>query len=202
MAQRLLEMGELAGTVLDAVPSPIFVVDEDVRIIGFNRAASKMLAQEPELVIRRRAGELLHCVHSTEALEGCGRAEFCKDCIVRNSVNKSVRGHEVVRQRAGMELVKGDKVANIYLLVTTAPFKYQEQMFVLLILEDISELMEMKSLIPICSNCKNIWIDESHWQSVERYLKEHLDLNFTHGICPECTKKLYPDYYSRSKAPD
>jgi len=105
-------------------------------------------------------------------------------------VNKSVSGHEVVRQKAAMELVTGDKVVKIYLLVTTMPFKYQEHRFVLLILEDISELMELKNLIPICTNCERIRIDDSYWQSVERYFKEHLDLDFTHGICPECTKKL------------
>ncbi len=195
MAQRLSEMGDIVASVLDAIPSPIFVVDDDVQIIGFNLAASQMVAQDPEVVIRRRAGEILHCVHSTEAPGGCGRAEPCKDCPVRNSVNESVRGHQVVRKRARMELIREGHIVPIYLLVTTTPFIYQDKSMILLILEDISELMELKNVLPICSHCKSIRNDQEYWISVENYFKKHLDLDFTHGICPKCAKELYPDLY-------
>ena len=195
MAQRLSEIGDIVASVLDAMPSPIFVVDDDVQIIGFNLAASQMVAQDPEMVIRRRAGEILHCLHSTEAPGGCGRAEFCKDCPVRNSVNESVRGHRVVRKKAKMELVREGRIVPIYLLVTTAPFIYQDKSMVLLTLEDISELMELKNVLPICSHCKSIRNDQEYWLGVENYFKEHLDLDFTHGICPKCAKELYPDLY-------
>jgi len=192
MAQRLSEMGDIVSIVLDAIPSYIFVVDDDVQIIGFNLAASKLVARNPELVIRRRAGEILHCLHATEALEGCGRAEFCKTCPVRNSVNESVRGHRVVRKRARMELVGEGHTVQMYLLVTTAPFFYNNQSLVLLILEDISELMALKRILPICAKCKRIRDDKEYWQCVEEYFKDHLDLDFSHGLCPKCIKELYP----------
>jgi PAS domain-containing protein len=187
-------MGDLVGTVLDAIPSPIFVVDDDVQIIGYNLAASQMLAQEPDLVLRRRAGEILHCLHSTETPEGCGRATACKDCPVRNAVKETLAGRQVVRTRARMELVQGDEVKEIFLLATAASFAHQGQSLVLLILEDISELMELKKILPICTHCKKIRNDQEYWQGVETYFEEHLDLDFSHGICPECTKKLYADY--------
>lgn len=190
MPQRLSNMGDMVASVLEAIPSPIFVVDDDVQILGYNLAASQMLAQNPELVIRRRAGEVLHCLHSTEAAGGCGRAEFCRDCPVRNSVNESVQGQRVMRRRARMELIRDGHSMEIYLLVTTAPFKRQDNSLVLLILEDISELMELKSILPICAYCKQIRADQEYWQSVEKYFKEHLDVKFSHGICPECAKKL------------
>lgn len=192
MAQRLSEMGDIVATVLDAIPSFIFVVDDDVRIIGYNQAASELLAQNPEQVILRRAGEILHCVHSTESPKGCGRAEFCGTCPVRNSVNESLGGHRVVRKRARMELVGEGGTVQIYLLVTTSPFTYKNQSLALLILEDISELMELKSILPICSHCKSIRNDQKYWQEVEEYFKHHLDLDFSHGLCPKCLEKLYP----------
>ena len=194
MAPRLSEMGDLVGTVLDAIPSPIFVVDDDVQIIGYNLAASQMLAQEPDLVLRQRAGEILHCLHSTETPGGCGRSVVCKECPVRNSVKEALSGHQVVRTRARMELVQGDEVKEIFLLATTASFAHQGQSLVLLILEDISELMELKRILPICAHCKRIRNDQEYWQGVENYFEEHLDLDFSHGICPECAKKLYGDY--------
>ena len=93
-----------------------------------------------------------------------------------------------------MELVQEGHSREIYLLVTTAPFNHQGNSLVLLILEDISELMELKSILPICANCKKIRNDQKYWQSVEKYFGEHLDLEFTHGICPDCAQKLYPDF--------
>jgi PAS domain-containing protein len=194
LAPRLSEMGDLVGTVLDTIPSPIFVVDDDVQILGYNLAASQMLAQEPDLVLRQRAGEILHCLHSTETPGGCGRSVVCKECPVRNSVKEALSGHQVVRTRARMELVQGDEVKEIFLLATTASFAHQGQSLVLLILEDISELMELKRILPICAHCKRIRNDQEFWQGVENYFEEHLDLDFSHGICPECAKKLYAGY--------
>lgn len=195
MAHRFSEMEGILTAVLDAIPSPILVVDDDVQIIGYNLAASQLLAQNPELVLRRRAGEILHCLHSTEKPEGCGHAAPCSDCPVRNSVNESVHGQRVVRKKARMQLVSEGQPIELYLLVTTAPFSHEDKPLVLLILEDISELMKLKSILPICANCKSIRNDKEYWQSIENYFKEHLDLDFTHGICPKCAKDLYPDYY-------
>lgn len=195
MPQRLSEMGDIVASVLDAIPSPIFVVDEDVQIIGINLAASQMLAQSPELIMRKRAGEVLHCLHATEAPGGCGRAAACKDCPVRNSVNVSFQGQRVVRKKARMELVREGIIVEFYLLVTTAPFNYQNNSLVLLILEDINELIELKSILPICAQCKSIRDDQKYWQCVEEYFKQHLDMDFSHTLCPKCAKELYPDLF-------
>jgi PAS domain-containing protein len=195
LAQRFSEMEGILTTVLDAIPSPILVVDDDVQIIGYNLAASQLLAQNPELVLRRRAGEILHCLHSTEKPEGCGHAAPCSDCPVRNSVNESVHGQRVVRKKARLQLVREGQSIELYLLVTTAPFSHGDKPLVLLILEDISELMQLKSILPICAHCKSIRNDKEYWQSIENYFKDHLDLDFTHGICPKCAKDLYPGLF-------
>jgi nitrogen-specific signal transduction histidine kinase len=198
--QGLVEMDDFVGTMLNAMPLPVFVVDDDVQIIAFNQTASQMLAKDPAMILRRRAGEILHCVHSTEVAEGCGRAVSCKDCIVRNSVTISLRDHKMVRQKARMELVEeGGSSKEIFLLVTTAPFQYNDNEFVLLILQDISELMELKRILPMCAHCKKIRNDDQYWHSVEQYFKEHMDVDFSHGLCPECLKKFYPDFCGETK---
>jgi two-component system cell cycle response regulator len=55
----------------------------------------------------------------------------------------------------------------------------------------------LRGLIPICSNCKKIRDDKGYWHRVEVYIQEHSEADFSHSICPECTKKLYPDVYTR-----
>jgi len=62
-------------------------------------------------------------------------------------------------------------------------------------LEDaLREVKTLKGLLPICSYCKNIRDDEGYWNKVEAYLGKHSDLDFSHGICPECAKKYFPEY--------
>ena len=189
-----IEFDELFKTVINAIPSPVFIVDDDVKILAYNLTASRMLSSPPETIIKRRGGDLLHCIHSTESLQGCGRAEFCKDCVIRNSVNKAFQCSGVTREKTKMELRLKDKIKKIFLLVTTSPFEYKKQKFALLILEDIGELIELKSVLPICSKCKKIRNDNEYWQEVEEYFEKYMDLSFTHGYCPECKKDILEEH--------
>ncbi|MFW5771585.1 MAG: type IV pili methyl-accepting chemotaxis transducer N-terminal domain-containing protein [Spirochaetota bacterium] len=68
-----------------------------------------------------------------------------------------------------------------------------------------SELEELEKLLPICSNCKKIREDDSDpedpssWVQVEQYLATHKDISFSHGLCPDCVGKLYPEIANRLK---
>jgi len=55
------------------------------------------------------------------------------------------------------------------------------------------EVKTLSGLLPICSSCKNIRDDNGYWNSVEQYLTRHTDADFTHGICPSCYDRLYPE---------
>jgi sensor domain CHASE-containing protein len=55
------------------------------------------------------------------------------------------------------------------------------------------EIKTLEGLIPICSHCKNIRNDNGFWQKVDSYLQDHTHAQFSHGICPDCAKKHYPD---------
>lgn len=59
----------------------------------------------------------------------------------------------------------------------------------------LARVKVLSGLLPICASCKKIRNDKGYWQQVEGYLQEHADVEFSHGICPECARKLYPDLY-------
>lgn len=65
----------------------------------------------------------------------------------------------------------------------------------------LSEIKTLRGIIPICSSCKKIRDDKEHWNQIEMYIKEHSDAEFSHGICPECAEKLYPEYNPYKKKP-
>lgn len=57
----------------------------------------------------------------------------------------------------------------------------------------LANIKTLKSLLPICANCKKIREDDGYWEKVETYINRHTDTQFSHSICPECAKELYPD---------
>jgi PAS domain S-box-containing protein len=61
--------------------------------------------------------------------------------------------------------------------------------------EALSEIKELRGFIPICANCKKIRDDDGFWSQVEEYIQDRTDAKFSHSICPDCAKKLYPDFY-------
>ena len=56
-----------------------------------------------------------------------------------------------------------------------------------------SKVKILAGLLPICASCKKIRDDKGYWNQLESYIGEHSEAEFSHGICPECAKKLYPE---------
>jgi len=63
----------------------------------------------------------------------------------------------------------------------------------------LSKIKTLSGFLPICSSCKKIRNDKGYWEQIEIYIREHSEAEFSHGICPECAKRLYPDYYKENK---
>jgi phosphoserine phosphatase RsbU/P len=59
----------------------------------------------------------------------------------------------------------------------------------------LAEIKTLKGLIPMCASCKKIRDDQGFWQQVEGYLMQHSQAEFSHGLCPECMEKHYPEYF-------
>ena len=66
----------------------------------------------------------------------------------------------------------------------------------------LAEIEHLRGIIPICCACKKIRDDAGYWHEVETYFKNHLDTSFTHGICNDCIRDLYPDMYRKMQAED
>ncbi|MFA6411938.1 MAG: PAS domain S-box protein [Syntrophales bacterium] len=58
-----------------------------------------------------------------------------------------------------------------------------------------SEVKKLSGLLPICASCKNIRDDKGYWKQIESYISDHSEAEFSHGICPDCAKKLYPEFF-------
>ncbi len=55
-----------------------------------------------------------------------------------------------------------------------------------------NKLEQIRQMISICANCHQIKNEQDEWQKIENFLRNHFGMRFSHGICPDCKKKLYP----------
>jgi sigma-B regulation protein RsbU (phosphoserine phosphatase) len=58
----------------------------------------------------------------------------------------------------------------------------------------LDQIKTLRGIVPICASCKKIRDDQGYWSQVEVYVRDHTEAQFSHGICPECMKKLYPEF--------
>ncbi len=59
----------------------------------------------------------------------------------------------------------------------------------------LRDVKKLSGLLPICASCKKIRDDRGYWNQIEAYIRERSEAEFSHGICPDCAKKLYPEYF-------
>jgi len=63
--------------------------------------------------------------------------------------------------------------------------------------EALGTLKMLGGLLPICASCKKIRDEQGRWHILEAYIQDHSDAQFSHGVCPECAQRLYPDHLKR-----
>lgn len=60
----------------------------------------------------------------------------------------------------------------------------------------LEQVRTLRGIVPICSSCKNVRDDQGYWKQVEIYVRDHTEAEFSHGVCPNCMKALYPQFDS------
>jgi PAS domain-containing protein len=183
-------------TIFDAIPIPAFVVDDDMQILELNVAAAEFCGQSLVGVYERRGGEVLHCLHTTDVIEGCGRGPICAECVFRNSVTKCLEGQTVSRKIMNLQFSSELAAKDMQILITASPLQIGGKTRALVIVEDITEIITLKSLLPTCMMCKKVRDDEQFWTTLEEYFHQH-GVDFSHGICPACAEKHYSEYYQK-----
>ena len=63
--------------------------------------------------------------------------------------------------------------------------------------EALEEVKLLSGLLSICASCKRIMNEREVWEPLESYIQSHSQAKFSHGVCPDCLRKLYPEYYSK-----
>jgi hypothetical protein len=92
-------------------------------------------------------------------------------------------------------------MAPVLALVISNVRNFQAKERLIFELQDaLAKVKTLSGLLPICANCKKIRDDSGYWNRIEAYIGKHADVQFTHGICPDCAKKLYPELFEEKGA--
>lgn len=70
----------------------------------------------------------------------------------------------------------------------------EKDALILRLRKTLNEVKTLQGIIPICASCKKIRDDQGYWHQVESYVSTHSNALFSHGICPQCADKLYPEF--------
>ena len=107
------------------------------------------------------------------------------------------RDHEMafesVQKGAQDYLFKGETSATA--IIRTIRYAIERQRLMTELRMALDHIKQLQGMLPICSVCKNIRDDKGYWNRIESYISKHSEAKFSHGLCPDCAKKVYPDFY-------
>ncbi len=199
LIQELRENQEQIEATLNALPDLLFEVDRQGRICGFHSASQELLYASPEEFMDKTVNEILPKEPAAIIMNAIKRAaEKGKDFGATYSLElgMSVKWFEL-----SITAKKSPKGANDRFLVLARDISRRKQVemekekLILELKEAMSKIKTLSGLLPICSSCKKIRNDKGYWDQLEAYISSHSEAHFSHSICPECAKKLYPELY-------
>lgn len=178
---------DLLDRALEDHPLPTLLVDAELRVRRANAAARALLDPAPG----RLPGVALRGLGEATAPGGCGPGGRCGHCLVRRVV-KSALGGIAARERA--VLAQGGRGApRVHLVATAVPLDRAGTSEALLVVEDLSDVLPLPAVLPVCAGCAKIRDDAGAWLQLGAYLDGRLGVEVSHGLCDECMRRLYPD---------
>lgn len=181
-------------------PAGFLLVDEEGRILFVNRLVEKMFNYQKEELIGQQVEILLpDHFHEDHILK---RKIFIKSPSSRkmgkgrNLFAKSKEGREFPVE-VGLGYSRDQKGLMFSAVIVDISKQREVEAEREKLIEDLkyalSKVKKLSGLLPICASCKNIRDDNGYWNKIESYIHTHSEAEFSHGLCPHCAKKLYPD---------
>lgn len=117
--------------------------------------------------------------------------------IVLTGLDDQETALTAVQNGAQDYLVKGKIDTN--LLTRSVQYAIERQKLITQLKKSLKEIKTLQGLLPMCAWCRKIRDDKGYWQELDTYIRNHTNTAFTHGICPDCMKKVNPELYEKLK---
>ena len=204
MERRLAVSERSLRSVMRCVADGIIVADADARVRSVNPEAERITKWSAGEAGGRSLEEVF------ELVDGAGNRLFADPLL-------AVLQHEVKREYSDEVSLRGRDQGVTPIEYEASALRDERDQFVglVLVFRDVSErraaraererligdlrealdnVKTLRGLLPVCSECKKVRDDEGYWQRIDTYIEEHSDAQVSHGICPDCVRKLYPEF--------
>jgi PAS domain-containing protein len=191
---RMLDLVPVAReAVFEGMADAVVVLDAQQRIVDMNHAARRVFGIPMGSAVGVPAERALASVR--------GVAEFAADEVARQATVSTGEGElkRTYHLQLSPLMGRGNRPMGRNLVlrdISDLQRTREEREIVILELRGaLAQVKRLSGLLPICASCKKIRDDAGYWREVEEYLRERSDADFSHGICPDCARRLYPELY-------
>ncbi|MCL5271697.1 MAG: PAS domain S-box protein [bacterium] len=201
-SKNLLESQAYLRAILDDAVDAIIAIDEQGVIRMANPAAERMFGYSREELIGHKVNKLMPSPDREQHDDYIGRylrtGEPHIIGIGREVTGRRKDGTFIPVHLAVSEVVVDERRSFIGVLRDIADIKAaidRQNQLIVELREALEKVKRLSGLLPICASCKKIRDDQGYWKQLEAYISEHSEAEFSHSLCPDCFKRLYPEYY-------
>ncbi|MCG6906065.1 MAG: PAS domain S-box protein [Desulfobacteraceae bacterium] len=199
--------------IIEFLPDPTWVIDTDGKVIAWNRAVERITGIDKKDMIGRGGyayavpfyGEprpmLIDLALRRDAhweKDYLSLKEEAGVLVASESFHPSMEGgaryfaSTASRLYDAQENVIGS-IESIRDITAAKRLEKERERLIGELQGAIAKIRTLSGLLPICASCKKIRDDKGYWNQIETFIRDHSEAEFSHGICPDCARKLYPD---------
>jgi hypothetical protein len=168
--------------IFNSISLPLLLIDRDFVVVAANSAAVHHLSRSQADVIGESCFKVSHgsdepCWHSEETA-----------CPVKEAFETGRRARVIHKHRTKGRIMVEEIVATPF-VEDTPRIDYVIEEY-----RDVTELLDLRDgILPVCLSCKKIRDRDGSWHPIERYIGSHTGADFSHSLCPDCIRRLYPE---------
>jgi len=195
----------LSKNVIDSIPGTFYMLDENGRYVRWNNYQRDEIVGKSESQIGDT--NAIDTIHPDDRLLISSRIAN----VLKNGREEIVEGRVLLRggptfrwflMTGRQIIIKGSSfLIGTGIDITDRKHTEKERDKVILKLQEaLDKVKTLSGMLPICANCKKIKDDKGNWNQIEVYIRDRTETIFSHGICPECEKTLYPEFSGKEHA--
>jgi len=197
LVENALILSEAEKTaILNGITTNIAFVDDKLQILWVNKAAAESAGRSPKEMI----GATCHLLwaDSTRPCENCPTVKAFQTKKPEKAIMTTPDGRVWDERGEPVFDNKGDLLGVVEMardITERKRLEEEKENAIIELQKALSEVKKLSGFIPICASCKKIRDDEGYWRQVEEYIRDRSEAQFSHGISPDCARKLYPELY-------
>jgi AmiR/NasT family two-component response regulator len=190
--------------IVEDEPIMAQVLRQQLVEVGYDPVADTPTGEEAIVLAGQLRPDLVFMdIELAGTMDGISAAQILKQQFGLAVVYLTALSSETFLQRAKVTeafgyIVKPFETRELRIIVEMALFKKQAEQALRKknaeLQAALDQVKALSGLLPICAGCKKIRDDKGYWNQVETYVEKHSEARFTHGLCPDCIRRVYPEF--------